>query len=76
MTAVEYERHGLPWFDYYDGDQTALEGAAKLAGVKSVKQTGEAKGEHPLPENAPVDPDMIRNLGPPRKSNQVREGRF
>ena len=35
-TAADYSKAGLPWFDYYGGDKDALEGAKKLAGMKSV----------------------------------------
>ena len=39
-------RHGgLPWFDYYGGDLTALDGARKLAGLDSVAATKVKKGE-------------------------------
>ncbi len=76
LTSREYNDHGMPWFDYYDGDKTALEGAKKLAGVKSVKQMGEEKGEHPLPENETVVPKQVIKLGAGSGRDEVREGRF
>jgi hypothetical protein len=36
FTAKEHTDHGLPWFDYYSDNSTALEGSEKLKGVKSV----------------------------------------
>jgi hypothetical protein len=30
FTAEEYTRYGLPWFDYYSDNSTALEGSGKL----------------------------------------------
>jgi hypothetical protein len=76
LTAREYARHGLPWFDWYGGDAKALAGAPALQGLKSVFQTGKEKGENPLPENDPVDTGPVIGLGPKNTSDQVREGRF
>jgi hypothetical protein len=76
LTSREYNDHFMPWFDYYDGDKKALDGAKKLAGVKSVKQIGEEKGEHPLPENETVAPKRVVKLGAGSSRDKVREGRF
>ena len=35
-TAEDYNRAGLPWFDYYDKELTALDQATKLGEAKSV----------------------------------------
>lgn len=35
--AEDYSRAGLPWFDYYDGDRVAIEGAKALGNIKSIK---------------------------------------
>lgn len=75
-TAEEYTRRGLPWFEYYGGDQTAVEGGKPFEKVKSVKQLGEEKGDVPLPENASVDPRNVVKLGPRRTAWEVREGVF
>ncbi len=75
-TAKEYTRMGLPWFDYYAEDLEALEGAEKLATVKSVKQLGVEKGDVPLPENESVDPANVVKLRKGLKPGQVREGVF
>jgi hypothetical protein len=72
-TAEEYTRAGLPWFEYYGGDQKALGGAGPLKGLLSVLQMGKKKGDVPLPENDSVDPANVVKLG---KAGVVREGTF
>lgn len=74
-TAAEYERHGLPWFEYYS-DGKALEGSEILARLKSVIALGKEKGDAPLPENEPVDPKRIVRLRKGLRPGQVREGTF
>jgi hypothetical protein len=37
ITAGEYTEAGLPWFEYYADDQTAIEGAQLLGNIKSIK---------------------------------------
>lgn len=63
-TARQYTDAGLPWFDYYDGDRTAISGSESLAGLKSVAETGVEKGESPLPENHPLDVTEAVRLTP------------
>jgi hypothetical protein len=76
FTAEEYTRRGLPWFDYYAADQTALEGAPALADLTSVARLGEEKGEVPLPENTSVTPAKIIELRKALLPDQVRESDF
>jgi hypothetical protein len=61
-SAADYTEAGLPWFDYYGGDKTALEGAKRLGTLKSVKQMGAQKGKSPLPENESVEPGPVITL--------------
>ncbi|MCZ0952365.1 MAG: hypothetical protein OXI70_07110 [Chloroflexota bacterium] len=68
----EYAAAGLPWFDYFVEDLTALEETEKLRGIASVAQLGAANGESPLPENESVSADRVIPLRR-RVSNQVRE---
>ena len=70
-TAKQYADAGLPWFDYYDGDATAVEGG-EFADLASVAEIGVKKGETPLPENEPLTETRVVRLGraAPR---QVRE---
>lgn len=76
LTAAEYRRRGIPWFDWYDADRKALEGASKLSGLESVAERGRRLGEVPLPENETVEPDEVVELGPSKRGDVVREGRF
>ncbi|MEE9494712.1 MAG: hypothetical protein V3W04_15235 [Gammaproteobacteria bacterium] len=71
-TAEAYTQAGLPWFEYYDENATALPGSQTLAGLDSVAAKGIKKGESPLPENMPVTPVDIVKLG----ATAVREGEF
>ena len=48
-TAKEYNDYGLPWFDYYDDNSTALKGSEKLKDLKSVVEMGQKKGDVPVP---------------------------
>ena len=73
FTAIEYTRAGLPWFDWYDDNRPALDGAAPLAGLKSVSQRAKEKGDMPLPENETVTPDTVVSLGPKVSPNRVTE---
>lgn len=75
-TAVEYTRHGLPWFEHYDERQGAVDGSGILSGLKSVLRMGQEKGEAPLPENASVDPSHVVHLRASLAPNEVREGAF
>ena len=71
-TASAYASAGLPWFDYFGGDHTALAETEKLKGIASVADMGAANGESPLPENESAEVNRVialRRAG----SNQVRE---
>lgn len=75
-TASEYERRGLPWFEYYGAEAAALEGSDVLAELESVAVMGKKKGDSPLPENEPVTPGRVVRLRAGLKPGQVREGTF
>lgn len=77
LTAAEYERNGIPWFDHYRSDLDALEGSSELAGVKTVQQLHEAKTGAQLAGEGPVEvSDPIATTAEKRPSNLVREGDF
>jgi len=76
ITAEQYTRAGLPWFDYYDAELKALDGSAKLAKLKTVKETSEANRAAPLPDNEPVAVSKVINLHAGLKCHQVREADF
>jgi len=70
-TAKDYSYSGLPWFDYYSEDTTAVKGSKILNKVKSVLEFGKTKDEVPLPENEPADPQYVVKLND--KPRLVRE---
>ena len=71
-TAAAYTANGLPWFDYYGSDATALPGSDALKGLSSVAQHAKAAGKAPLPDNETIAvPHVIGLGGTPRR--QVRE---
>ncbi len=73
-SAKEYTNAGLPWFDYYDENATALAGSKKLAGLDSVAAKGIKKGEKPLLSNEPVMPQEVIIIK--GKKTEVRDGVF
>jgi hypothetical protein len=75
-TAKEYARAGLPWFDYYDERQSAVDGSGILGRLKSVFALGKEKGDVPLPENEPVVAGPVVELRKGLGADEVREGRF
>jgi len=72
-TAEEYTRARLPWFLWYDDQNTAIDGSEVLAGMKSVATLGKEKAETPLPENQSVAPEHIVALRRGLSADQVRE---
>jgi hypothetical protein len=76
VTAADYTKAGLPWFDYYAADLETLAGAPELTAVKSVAELAEEKGEDPLGPDGKVDPAVIVKLGPkPHRNRPVREAK-
>ncbi|MEK9502724.1 hypothetical protein [Gaopeijia maritima] len=62
LTAREYSDAGMPWFDYYGGDRTALDGAETLAGLNSVR--GSSSAIRPL--FPAISPARFSGLASPR----------
>ena len=73
-TSKQYTDAGLPWFDYYDDNATAVDGGPALANLKSVAVLSEEKGEAVLPENEPVTPENLVVYRQGLKRGQVRDG--
>ncbi len=71
-TATEYTSAGLPWFEYYGGDLTALGGSEKLAGLDSIATKMWKTGAGGLAENEPVQPRRVKKLS----RHRVREWEY
>jgi hypothetical protein len=75
-TAADYDRRGLPWFEYYGDAGSAVTGPSVLRGLKSIFQIGNSKGDVPLPENESTAADKVIHLRRGMQPGQVREGNF
>lgn len=71
-SAADYNRAGLPWFDYYS-DQAVVKGSPILSNLKSVMQIANKKNEY-IPGSASCSPDQIVKLRKGLKKNEVRQG--
>jgi hypothetical protein len=70
-SAADYERAGLPWFDYYGGDLEALADPGRAATLKGIAELSRETGR-PAPHSDPsLEPRRIIRLR--RTSTQVRE---
>ena len=69
-TSKAYTDAGLPWFDYYAENLTALSGSETLSNLDSVAAKGIKKGEIPYSENEPVEPRNVHQLGQDRFGGQ------
>ncbi len=74
VTAKEYERHGLPWFDFYRDDVAVLEGSDQLAKVKTVVAVSKSKGDGAFLGNESVLMPRPVHCGPKKRPSVVREG--
>ncbi len=70
VTAEEYERHGLPWFDFYRDDVPALQGSKILAGVKTVATMSKEKGDQAVLGNDSVKTGIPIQFGPKKRPTQ------
>jgi len=75
VTADQYRRAGIPWFDYYAADTKALEGAPALAQLDSVAAKTIKKGGKVKEPVVLIDEAAVVGLGA-AKGSGVREGRF
>ena len=46
ISASAYTQAGLPWFEYYADDQTAIKGAKRLGKIKSIKNVPPTAGQN------------------------------
>jgi hypothetical protein len=73
VTAEDYKRRNIPWFDYYGGDAKALEGAPKLSELDSVATKKIKKGHAVSEPVIAIDKSNIKVI---KKQGIVREGLF
>lgn len=52
LSAADYSKAGLPWFEYYGGDQEAIAGAKALGQIKSIKDLAKEKRDPILVDDA------------------------
>jgi hypothetical protein len=76
VTAKEYARHGLPWFDLYDEHHATVAPPDALAKVKSVKELDAQKSTLPLQDDEPVAVGPVKQLPVPPNSPAVRDGEW
>ena len=71
--AADYTEAGFPWFDYFDAELDALEGAPRIDRLDSVGVRRVKEGKPPLDEGGEVEPkpSQIKHL---RKNPAVRDG--
>ena len=62
VTAREYAKHGLPWFDMYDEHAQTLDPTSTLANVKSVKDLDGDKSTLPLQDDEPVSVGPVKKI--------------
>jgi len=67
ITAKEYKRAGLPWFDYYRDDLAVFDGSKTLADIQSVNAISLSKNKLGLIDNDSVDAPLVIDCGPKQK---------
>ena len=75
LTAGEYQKAGIPWFDFYT-DASAVPGSSVLDGLDSIAEFAKSKGDAPPPANDSVVVEKVVLLRKGLRKDQVREGRF
>lgn len=69
VTAADYSRAGLPWFDFYRDDLAVLEGSKILAGLKGLAEFAGTGGAGECSVSVPV----VVSLGAKPRHEHVRE---
>ncbi len=72
ITPEEYQRHRIPWFDFYRDDLTPLQETEKMAGLKSVDEVAAEKGLTKFTDGE-LDPEYVVQYGNTRRPDEVRE---
>jgi hypothetical protein len=72
LTATEYTRHRIPWFDFYRADLDALPETNDLAGIKTVAQVSADKGLASWEDEDEIDPSLVVQYGNARRPEEIR----
>jgi len=75
VTAKEYAKHGLPWFELYDEGEGTLAASKTLQNVKSVREMDEDGSTLPLQDDTSVSPSLVKKLRLLAK-HLVRDGQW
>jgi hypothetical protein len=71
ISAAQYNEAGLPWYDYFDGDKEAIDGAKALGKIKSIKTLATKKREKNVwPEDGPPTDYLLKKI----KASKVSDG--
>lgn len=62
ISAATYSEAGLPWFDFYDGDRKAIEGAKALGKIKTVKSIAQEKSDPVWPQDGPKTKYLVKKI--------------
>ena len=73
ITAREYARHGLPWFELYDERAPTLAGTAALENIRTVRELDLAKTGHALQNDESVETGVVKKLWT-KSAGGVRDG--
>ncbi len=71
LTAADYTRQGLPWFEHYVEGARVASGTGATSGLKGIAQLEKEKGVKILPENESI---KSKRIARPRKAGEVRDG--
>jgi hypothetical protein len=72
FTTADYEREGLPWFEYYGDGLPAAGGASDVVEVKSMRDINAAGGLPSLGADGTIEPREVRRLRPVRPPRRSR----
>jgi hypothetical protein len=76
VTAREYARRGLPWFELYDECAPSLPAGDTLSKLASVKELDEQRSSLPLQDDEPVHVGPVKKLWHKLTSGGVRDGEW
>jgi hypothetical protein len=79
INAGTYQKHGIPWFDFYRADAKAVAGSSRLAGLKTIVDAAKFGLTGKAWKDEPVMPSAV-SLGPhkrpARDTDEVRQAEF